>query len=195
MFVDRLQLVAVAHPQGTEVYPNEGLRATPPAFKLYATQHVRAPAAAHDEHGHDVLARIEKIDRRYPDDFKVGPLRGYAATHALTLDLGLTTQEAKGRVLLLLTGWTDYAFSSDNVAAAQRGLAQQWPALQVKDAKGQWQTVVEDVGIPVGRPQTLVVDLTGKLPAGRSEVRLVTNLRVYWDRILLDTSGVSRSCS
>jgi Flp pilus assembly protein TadD len=190
MFVDRVQLVAVAHPADVEVYPNEGLRATPPAFKLYATHAARPPVAAHDEHGHDVRARINQLDRRYPDDFKLGPLRGYAETHTLTLDLGLTTQETKGRVLLLLTGWTDYAFSSDNVAAAQQALAQQWPALQVKDAQGQWQTVVEDVGIPVGRPQTLVVDLTGKLPVGRSEVRLVTNLRVYWDRILVDTSGV-----
>ncbi|MFL6208507.1 MAG: FG-GAP-like repeat-containing protein [Pyrinomonadaceae bacterium] len=190
MFVDRVQLVAVAHPADVEVYPNEGLRATPPAFKLYATHDARPPVAAHDGHGHDVRARIAQLDRRYPDDFKLGPLRGYAAPHALTLDLGLTTQETKGRVLLLLTGWTDYAFSSDNVAATQQGLEQQWPALQVKDAKGEWQTVVEDVGIPVGRPQTLVVDLTGKLPAGRREVRLVTNLRVYWDRILVDTSGV-----
>ena len=190
LFVDRLQLVAIAHPAGVEVYPDEGLRAPPPAFKLYATRGARPPATAHDEHGHDVRPQIAELDRRYPEDFKLGPLRGYAEPHALMLDLGLSPQEARGRVLLLLTGWTDYAFSSDNVAAAQRGLEQQWPALQVRDARGDWRTVVADVGIPVGRPQTLVVDLTGKLPAGSCEVRLVTNLRVYWDRILVDTSGV-----
>ena len=185
LFVDRLQLVVAAHPRAVAVYPNEGLRETPPPFQLFATRNERPPVAAHDEHGHDVRARIARLDRRYPDDFRLGPVRGYAEPHALTLDLDLTAQAAQGRVLLLLTGWTDYAFSSDNVAAAQRGLEQQWPALQVKDAQGHWQTVVKDVGIPVGRPQTLVVDLTGKLPAGSSAVRLLTNLRVYWDRILV----------
>jgi hypothetical protein len=188
LFVDRLQLVAVAHPRGVEVYPDEGLRAQPPPFKLYATSGARAPVAAHDEHNHDVLARIAKLDRRYPDDFKLRPIRGYAAPHTLTLDLGLAEQEARRRVLLLLTGWTDYAYSSDNVAAAQQQLAMQPPALQVRDARGQWRTVVENIGIPVGRPQTLVVDLTGKFLAASREVRLVTNMRVYWDQILVDTS-------
>jgi hypothetical protein len=92
-------------------------------------------------------------------------------------------------LLLLLTGWTDYAFSSDNVAAAQRGLSLRPPALQVRDARGRWQTVVESIGVPVGRPQTVVVDLTGKFLSRSREVRIVTNMRVYWDQILVDTSG------
>jgi hypothetical protein len=90
--------------------------------------------------------------------------------------------------LLLLTGWTDYAFSSDNVAAAQRGLALRPPALQVKDAHGRWRTVIENIGIPVGRPQTVVVDLTGKFLSRSREVRIVTNMRIYWDQILVDVS-------
>jgi hypothetical protein len=91
--------------------------------------------------------------------------------------------------LLLLTGWTDYAFSSDNVAAAQRGLSLRPPALQVRDARGRWRTVIENIGIPVGRPQTVVVDLTGKFLSRRREVRIVTNMRIYWDQILVDTSA------
>jgi hypothetical protein len=42
---------------------------------------------------------------------------------------------------------------------------------------------VEDIGIPVGRPQTIVVDLARVLPAGTTDVRIVTNMRIYWDRI------------
>ncbi|HEX8180526.1 MAG TPA: FG-GAP-like repeat-containing protein [Pyrinomonadaceae bacterium] len=189
LYVDRLQLVAVAHPAGVNVYPAEGLRDAPPPFKLYTTSAARPPRAAHDEHEHDVRAQIAKLDRLYPDDFTRHPIRGYAAPHTLTLDLGLTEQAAQRRVLLLLTGWTDYAYSSDNVAAAQQQLAMQPPALQVKDEQGAWRTVIENIGIPVGRPQTLVVELTGKLRATSSEVRIVTNMRVYWDQILVDTSG------
>jgi tetratricopeptide (TPR) repeat protein len=188
LFVDRLQLLAVAHPAGVEVYPDEGLRDAPPAFKLYASKGARPPAAASDEHGHDVLARVSRLDRQYPDDFKLLPIRGYAEPHALTLDLG-GGERAAGRTLLLLTGWTDYAWSSDNVAASQSGLGLNFPSLQVRDGAGEWKTVVPNVGIPVGRPQTLVVDLTGKFLSGSREVRISTNMRVYWDQILVDTSG------
>ncbi len=188
LFVDRLQLIAVAHPAGVELYPDEGLRAAPPAFKLYATKGARAPAAATDEHGHDVLGRLAKLDRTYPDDFKLLPIRGYAEPHALTLNLD--ADEGRGsRTLLLLTGWTDYAWSSDNVAASQRGLELKFPSLQVKDREGKWRTVVGNIGIPVGRPQTLVVDLTGKFLSESREVRILTNMRVYWDQIQVTTSG------
>jgi hypothetical protein len=90
--------------------------------------------------------------------------------------------------VLLLTGWTDYAWSSDNVAAAQAGKTMTLPALQVKDRDGQWRTVIEDIGIPVGRPQTVTVDLTGKFLSSSREVRIVTNMRILWDQILVDTS-------
>ncbi len=85
--------------------------------------------------------------------------------------------------LLVLTAWTDYAFSSDNVAASQRGLSMKPPALEVRDAKGSWQTVIEDIGIPVGRPQSMVIDLADRWKSADRRVRIVTNMRVYWDQI------------
>ncbi|HEV7903357.1 MAG TPA: FG-GAP-like repeat-containing protein, partial [Pyrinomonadaceae bacterium] len=88
LFVDKLQLLAVAHPAGTEVFPGEGL-GSPLAvkFQLFATRDARPPARATDEHGHDMLPRISQLDRRYPDDFPLETIRGYAAEHSLTLDL------------------------------------------------------------------------------------------------------------
>jgi hypothetical protein len=88
-------------------------------------------------------------------------------------------------MVLLLTGWTDYAWSSDNVAAAQSGKSMTLPALQVKDAEGKWRTVIEDIGIPVGRPQTVTVDLTGKFLSESRAVRIVTSMRILWDQILV----------
>jgi tetratricopeptide (TPR) repeat protein len=185
LFVDHVQLISVAHPQGVEVYPNEGLTAPPRPFKLFTTQNARAPLAAVDEHGHDVLSRITRMDREYPDDFEVQPIRGYAKEHELILKLD---PDLRGRALLLMTGWTDYAWSSDNLAASQSGKSLRLPALQVKDKRGQWKTVIENVGIPVGRPQTVVADLTGKFLSASREVRIVTNMRIYWDQILVDNS-------
>ena len=31
-----------------------------------------------------------------------------------------------------------------------------------------------------------MVDLTGKLPAGARRIRLVSNLEIYWDQVLID---------
>ena len=185
LFVDKVQLISVAHPQDVEIYPNEGLTEPPQPFKIYSTRDARPPLAAVDEHGHDVLSRIARLDREYPDDFKLHGIRGYADEHELTLKL----DPSASRVKLLLTGWTDYAWSSDNLAASQSGQSLQLPALQVKDKQGRWQTVVENVGIPVGRPQTVVVDLSGKFLSPSRDVRIVTNMRIYWDQILVDTSG------
>jgi Tfp pilus assembly protein PilF len=216
MFVDRLQLIAVAHPAGTEVYPNEGMSDPPKPFKLFVTRNAQPPLSAIDDHGNDVLDLISKMDRRWPGDFKLDRIRGYADEHTLTMKLGENEEaaparqslsahqrgaaanknnrrdvNAKGtneRVVLLLTGWTDYAWSSDNVAASQAKKEMTLPSLQVKDANGKWRTVIEDIGIPVGRPQTVTVDLTGKFLSANREVRLVTNMRIYWDQILVDTS-------
>jgi Tfp pilus assembly protein PilF len=197
MFVDRLQLLVVAHPSGTEVYPNEGMSDPPKPYKLFVTHGARPPLSALDEHGHDVLDLISRMDRRWPDDFKLDRIRGYGDEHSLTMKLAEPkVQSPKSKVVpppkptvLLLTGWTDYAWSSDNVAATQAGKVMQAPALQVKDARGNWRTVIADIGIPVGRPQTVTVDLTGKFLSTNREVRIVTNMRVYWDQILVDTSN------
>jgi hypothetical protein len=193
-----------------------------------------------DDHGNDVLSRITRMDRQYPDDFVRDRIRGYATQHTLTMKLAADTgtaytgtagvspatrnptltsksnrqssprasrsggrdargpsvrgsrtriDAASGRMILLLTGWTDYAWSSDNVAATQAGKTMMLPALQVKDAMGHWRTVIEDIGIPVGRPQTVTVDLTGKFLSSSREVRIVTNMRILWDQILVDTSA------
>jgi hypothetical protein len=146
----------------------------------------RVPRAV-DGHGHDVTERIARVDRTYPDDFALERFRGYAASHSLTLDLG-TAAERAGRETLLLTAWTDYAFSSDNVAASHAGLSLMPPALDVKDSRGRWRRVLDQVGIPVGRPQTIPIDLSPYLGAHEREVRIVTTMRIYWDRIAVGRS-------
>ncbi len=50
---------------------------------------------------------------------------------------------------------------------------------------GNWKTVVDDMGIPSGKPKTMAVDLSGKFLSSSREVRIVTNLCVYWDEIFL----------
>lgn len=188
LFLDYLKLIAIEHDADAEVYPNEGL-GIPTAGKqiLYTTRNESAPLSAIDQDGRDVLAKVRKLDREFYDSFKPLKIRGYAKPHSLTLNLD-NKKGYKGRTLLLLTGWTDYAFSSDNVAASQSGKSLFFPKLQVKNGQGKWITVIDSIGISVGRPQTVVVDLTGKFLSDSREVRIVTNFKTYWDKIAVDTS-------
>ena len=186
LFLDRAQLVVVSHPQGIEIHPNEGLVPKPGPFALFSAERPQSPLAASDDKGHDLLAALAHVDRRYADGFALERIRGYAADH--TLNLTLPSPGAAGRRLLLLTGWTDYAFSGDNVAAHQAGLTLRPPQLEYKDAAGRWHTAIEDIGMPVGRPQTVVVDLQQTVPAAARDIRITTTMRIYWDRALVDVS-------
>jgi len=186
LFLDRVQLVAVAHPREVEVHPNEGLVPETRPFTLYSARLPQPPTAAFDDRGRDVLDRIRAIDRRYVDGFALERVRGYAAEHTLTLTLPPPGPD--GRRLLLMTGWTDYAFSGDNVAAHQAGLRLLPPSLEIKAADGTWKTVIEDIGMPVGRPQTVAVDLGAAVPAATNDVRIRTSMRIYWDQIVVDSS-------
>ncbi|HEV8369538.1 MAG TPA: FG-GAP-like repeat-containing protein, partial [Pyrinomonadaceae bacterium] len=185
LYLDQFYLIAVDHEIDVDVFPNEGMTDPPKPYRLFNTRQAHPPLSAVDDRGTNVLDRIKQLDRRYPDDFKLVRIRGYAEPHTLTMNLG---NVSAARTLLLLTGWTDYAWSSDNLAAAQAKKSMMLPALQVKDQNGKWQTVIEDIGIPVGRPQTVTVDLTDKFLSASREVRIVTNMRIYWDRILVDNS-------
>jgi hypothetical protein len=183
LFLDHLALGVVTHSSDAEVFPDEGMRVRPAAFKTYTLRNV-APAQVIDEHGHDVTALTSARDQRFVDDFEHIDVRGYAREHALVVDLAGARRSSE-RTTLLLTGWTDYAFSTDNVTADQRGLALVPPTLQVETSAGSWKTVNADVGIPVGRPQTLVVDVTDYVPR---RVRIATSLRTYWDEVLIGTA-------
>jgi len=185
---DRAQLLVVDHPPGTEVYPNEKLVGAPPfpEFRIYTARNPRLPVSAVDGKGNDVLRLIARKDRIYPTGFRLLPFKGYAERHELILDLGPLEDAAK--ILLLMDAWIDYADSSSNLAASQAGIALEEPCLQVRDRSGRWRTVLPAMGFPAGLPRTMTVDLTGRFLSADHHVRIVTNMRIYWDRIRIDTS-------
>jgi hypothetical protein len=183
-YLDRIQLIAVDHPSETAILANDKFRSPPfPEFRLFGVDRPIPPRAAHDDHGHDVLDRVLALDHRYPDDY-ARDFEGAAAMHALDLDFGDAAPD--NRAVLVLSGWVDWADGSTFRGAAQSpGRALVMPYLQVRDAQDAWRTVVEEIGIPAGKPKTIVVDLTGKFLSPARQVRIVTNLCVYWDQIYL----------
>jgi Flp pilus assembly protein TadD len=180
LYVDHLTLMAVTHYPDVEIFPDEGMRVHPAAFRLNAVRNLRPLAAATDAEGRDLLPDLHVLDRKFATGFPLEPVRGYAKPHGITLRLPSRSARAGTRTVLLLTGWTDYAFSTDNIAATQSSLTLTPPVLEAQSTDGTWRTVNADVGIPVGRPQTLVLDVTDY---ATRPLRLVTSMRIYWDRI------------
>ncbi|HEX2642862.1 MAG TPA: FG-GAP-like repeat-containing protein, partial [Thermoanaerobaculia bacterium] len=183
-YLDQIRLTAIDHPAATEILTNEKFQGPPfPEFRLFGVERKIHPARAVDGGGRDVLDRLLKLDRAYPDGYQRDSA-GVAELHSLTLDFGKAAPD--NRALLVLAGWVDWADGSTFLGAAQApGGGLIMPSLQVKDASGNWRTVIEDMGIPAGKPKTIVVDLTGKFLSESREVRIVTNLCVYWDEIYL----------
>jgi Flp pilus assembly protein TadD len=184
-YLDQLRLEAIDHPADEEIYTNEKWKAPPfPQDHLYGVKKRVYPVKARDDKGRDVLASVLKTDQSHPDAFRRTD-GGIAEMHALELDFGASVAR-DNRALLVLHGWVDWADGSTFLAAAQEsqaGLVA--PYLQVRDAQGQWKTVFEDMGMPDGKPKTIAVDLSGKFLSASREVRIVTNLCVYWDEVFL----------
>lgn len=183
-YLDQIRLVAIDHPEAVEIFTNDKFKGPPfPEFRLFGVEKPVRPVAARDAEGRDVLDRLLARDRRYPDGFRRNSA-GVAEMHHLELDFGKAAPD--GRAVLVLSGWVDWADGSTFLGAAQEaGGGLVMPRLQVRDQTGRWVTVIEDMGIPAGKPKTIVVDLSGKFLSASREVRIETNLCVYWDEIFL----------
>jgi len=186
VYLDQVRLLAVDHPSNVEVNPNERFVSAPPfpEFRVIATQDARVPAGAWDDLGKNVLPLLEKRDRKYVTEFEWLPFAGFAKLHWIELDLG--AWDAAKPLRLLLDGYTDYFTATSMYAANQAGIKVIAPYLEAQDAQGNWKRVVEDMGFPAGLARTMVADLTGKVPTGTRRIRIVSNLKIYWDAVRID---------
>jgi Tfp pilus assembly protein PilF len=181
-YLDQLRLIAVDHPAAEDVYANEIYSSKPLPLAIYSVSERRSPLSAVDDSGRDVLQLIRAPDGRYPTDFRRNRILGLADLHSLTLGLGPLPPSSP--LALYLTGWVFWTDSNGSRALESNSKLQMIPPyLQVRDQRGQWVTVIPDMGVPSGTDRTMRVDLTGKFLSADHHVRIVTNLCVYWDQI------------
>jgi tetratricopeptide (TPR) repeat protein len=187
-YIDQLRLVAVDHPEDVEVNPNERFLDDPPfaSGRVVASRGTRLPVGAWDGEGRDVLDVLSRRDHRFASGFTVTPYDGFANRHYLTLDLGLL--DAKSPLKLLMTGYVNYFSATSLYAAWQAGIKPISPYVEAQRPDGTWVTIPGEAGFPAGLERTIVVDLTGKLPAGTRKIRLVSNLEIFWDQVLIDNN-------
>ncbi|MFB9845451.1 CRTAC1 family protein [Mucilaginibacter ginsenosidivorans] len=191
VYFDKAGLVAVDHPDSVDTYVDE--RFVPPPFpgrKVYQAARKYLPVSAKDEKGNDLLPKVSRYDFQYASSFSLGKFQGLAEDHDLILDLG---NNAKGDSLrLFLRGWIFPTDASINTAMTQSDKYKiHPPCLQVIDGKGEWRTVISNLGFPMGRDKMVIADLSGKfLTKNDHRVRIRTNMQIYWDHIFFTTGRV-----
>jgi hypothetical protein len=192
-YIDQLRLRAIDHPEGTEVYPDERFLDEPPFASggVVVSSAARMPIGAWDNEGRDVLIALQDRDHKFVSGFTKLPYDGFAKPHSLTLDVG--TVHSNQPLRLLLTGYVEYFSATSLYAAWQAGITPVSPYVEAQLADGSWQRIDKEMGFPAGLERTIVVDLTGKLPAGAHKIRIVTNLQIYWDQVLVDDGPNDKS--
>jgi hypothetical protein len=190
--MDKIALVAVDHPDSVKTFADERFVAPPyPGRKVYTVADEHLPVSATDGEGNDLMSKISNYDFQYVSNFSLGKYQGVAKEHDLILDLG---EKAKSHhIQLFLRGWIFPTDASINTALTQtKKYQQQFPSLQVINKQGKWQTVIPDIGYPMGRDKMVVVDLSGKfLTPNDRRVRICTNMQIYWDHIFFTTGNTN----
>jgi hypothetical protein len=185
-FFDRVALMAVDHPQGTDVFVDERFSpASPPALAVHALEDLRPVTRATDDGGTDVTATIAAVDGKYLATFKRGRYQGIATDHFVELEIANVGPDT----LLVASGWIYPTDSSINVAIAQAGIAPRGLSLEAQNKDGSWRVVRDDLGFPAGKNKTILIDL--KAVAGAPRIRLRTNLEIYWDSLRLASRTAS----
>jgi len=186
-YVDLAELVAVDHPRGVGLVPNDPM--VPPPFpleRLFTVSRPLVPRAV-DGAGRDRTKEIAQEDGVYLGGFEPTRYQGIVAPHDLVLEL--REARAAKRVMLYLTGWIFYSDTSIQVSLSQRGpgpngIRPTSPILEVPDGRGGWKVALPAMGFPAGKTKTMPVDLSAVLVRSDPRVRIRTNLAIYWDRIV-----------
>jgi hypothetical protein len=196
-YLDLAELVAIDHPSGVQVVPDEKM--VPPPFpeKCFFTVARPVVPRAVDGSGRDRTPEIEREDGVYLGGFAPTRHQGIVAPHELVLDLSAARSATS--VMLYLTGWVFYSDTSIQVSLSQRsGTADadrpSGPILEVPDGRGGWRVAIPAMGYPAGKTKTMPVDLSGVLVRSDPRVRIRTNLALYWDRIVYTADDPEPAC-
>jgi hypothetical protein len=183
MFFDRVQLVAVDHPDSIDIFVPEQFSPPPfPGNQLFQVREKHLPISATDSKGNNVLPFISEKDNNYLADFKPDKYQGVTEMHELILDPGETGRS--GNLLLFLNGWIFPTDASINVALSQSSdLKVVRPFVQVINKKGEWETVIENLGFPMGKDKTVITNLSSRFLTADHRIRISTNMEIYWDYI------------
>jgi hypothetical protein len=187
LYLDQVKLVVADHPPEVEAHSLDKLvpgKPFPPS-ELIVTEHEHPLLKAVSLTGEDVTERLRKIDgaRFSPAKLRVPQKRGLAEPFGVVLDFG--ELDLRKPLVLVMNGWLLFGGGMANINASEDpSLPFPFPSLEA-EVNGKWKPVDVVVGAPAGKTKTIIVELSGKLPAGSKRLRLTTAFEIHWDRIAL----------
>ena len=181
LYLDHLQLLSIDHPPDVEVFPREGMRAVPQnGLSLVAVRNVRPLARVVTDRGEDVTSRVAQSRRRRRGRLRAN--RHSRICQRSRADLRVQERRRPG----VLAGVVAHGMDRLRVLERQRRrgsarLVARSAASRGARAGRRVAPLVADVGIPVGRPQTIVVDIGAAASVAGTQFRLTTNMQIQWD--------------
>ena len=208
-YLDSAYLLAVDHPDGSDVYTsmtNYLNKGSTGQIYTVDSNSLFSPVSATNEKGQDVLAHILQKDGVYTPGINGDEsVWNNIVQNQLTLDLGdLSSAE---QIKLVITGMVDwgladpyYAWINQFKEAAAQGLVVNGtqimpaPTMEIKAADGSWIVAPQDRQIPLPsdyNARTFTVDLTGLFPSDISDYQIRFNnfWNVTYDYIAIDTTA------
>lgn len=183
-YFDKVELIAVDHPKGSEIHSNEKVGpASIAEFKIHTVRNRRFPVAARDKHGRDVLGKIIKRDDVYLKAYDVQHWQGLTEEHYLELDLGKLDKPS--HIMLYLTGWIYPTDTSLNINFSHNpdAKAPRPPSVWTPDRGGEWREAIPYMGFPGGKTKTIAVDLSDAFAVDDYRLRIATSNQIYWDHV------------
>jgi Tfp pilus assembly protein PilF len=178
-YIDNYQLLAVDHPETTEIFTDERFAIPLPPLKVFTTEKTSNFVSAKNDKGEDVSEIVKTLDEKYLDGFKRGTFQGVAEEHFVELELPENVPKDK-KIRLVGDGWIHPTDASINV---QLGQSSKTPpkslSLEVADENGNWRVAKENLGFPAGKMKTILIDL----PPNAKRFRLRTNMEIFWDKL------------
>ena len=191
-YLDNVKLIVLDHPDSVDVYINETFIPPPyPPFRTYNVSKKYLPLSAVDQAGNDMREAVLAKDQTHTKHLTAGAFQGITELHDLILDFGNLTRPDS--IFLFLQGWLFPTDASINVNISQSNTTNLiFPKLQVINAAGIWETVIDNLGFPKGKNKTMIVDLTDKFIVPDYRVRIRTNMQIFWDHIFIATEVTNR---
>lgn len=185
-YLDAARLVIYDLPPGWSMTLDErmGLSEPQPTGAPVFYRREQLPIRAVNERGMDITLMLSHADREAAplpelDHRFIGRLQ---SEHVLTLEFERPLDEGDGEPVLVIDGWVEYPYSQTNFAAWQAGASFDPPTLEARAGQGQWKVVLAGFGYPAGMPRQMSVPIAN-LPSGGNQLRLRTNMEIYWDRV------------
>ena len=182
-FFDYVELVAVDHPDDTEIFVDERFVFPAPDLSTRLMGSLKPVQKVTDQNGNDLTPVIAELDQDYIQPFEKTKYQGLAKEHFI--EITLDDSDSKQPEFLVLSGWLRPTDSSINLALSQ-GSIQPPQGLKVDylNNAGQWITLHENYGIPAGKTKTILLDLEGVFEENSDrKIRLTTSSEIYWDGI------------